>query len=164
MVPKRNEKFYWVSFRKIQMMAFTVIAPEMLIGAAIGEFWLAKASVKRNRTEISPQWTITHGFFALMGGFVVENGHQSPEFLRVNDEGIIALKKDGKYDLLPVLKAEINDRSKADILVKATACLQVLWLVIQCCARAQQNLPITPLELATVAFAGCSLVTYTAWF
>lgn len=161
MVPARDEQFFWVSLRQIQMMAFTVIAPEMLIGAAIGELWLAKSSVKENQGKISCQWSITHSFFALMGGFVVENGQQ---VLRVNDAGIIALKADDQYDLFRVLEAEIKDRSKADILVKATACLQVLWLVIQCCARAQQNLPITPLELATVAFAGCSLVTYIAWF
>lgn len=159
MVPAREEKFFWVSLRKIQMIGFTVIAPEMLIGAAIGELWLAKLSVKENQRKISRHRSITHGFIALMGGYVVENRYQ---FLQVNDEGIIALKEDGQHDLLSVLDAEFKDRSKANILVKATACLQVLWFVIQCCARAQQNLPITPLKLATVAFAGCSLVAYIA--
>jgi hypothetical protein len=100
-------------------MAFTVIAPEMLIDSAIGECWLAKASVRR---EISPKWTITHGFFAPMGEFVVESGHPSPEFYRVNDEGILSLKNDGMHHLVVVTENDINDRSKADTLVKAIAC------------------------------------------
>jgi hypothetical protein len=97
MVPRCGENSYWVSFRKVQLMAFTVIAPEMLIDSAIGECWLAKAFVRR---EISPEWTITHGFFALMGGFVVESGHPSPEFYRVNDEGILSWTDDGMHHLL----------------------------------------------------------------
>lgn len=139
-------------------MAFTVIAPEMLIGSAIGEYWLARASVRKD-PKVTSEWTTTHGFFALMEGFVVESGDH---FYRVNDEGILLLKMD-RCRLLNVTEGDIKDRSKADILVKATAFLQALWLLIQCCARAQQNLPITPLELATVGFVGCSLVTYTAW-
>ncbi|KAF2109166.1 heterokaryon incompatibility protein-domain-containing protein [Lophiotrema nucula] len=159
--PKRGEKWYYVSFRKVQLMTFTVIAPEMLIGSAVGEFWLARASVDR---KITPGWTTTHGIFALMGGFVVESGHHSPGIYRINDEGILSLKNDGMHRLVIVTGDNINDRSKADILVKATACLKGLWLVVQYGARAHQNLPFTPLELATIGFVGCSLITYTAWF
>ncbi|KAF2467907.1 uncharacterized protein BDR25DRAFT_374204 [Lindgomyces ingoldianus] len=162
MVPGRDEKWQWISIRKVWLMAFTVIAPEMLIGSAIGEYLLANESVDEFKNEISQDWTTTHGFFALMGGFVVKSRNNPPLVIRVSGRGIMNLKDSGSPK--PVTKRDIDDRSKADILVKATACFQALWLVIQCCARVQQNLPITPLELATVGFVGCSLVTYVTWF
>jgi hypothetical protein len=55
---------------------------------------------------------------------------------------------------------DIVDRSKADSFSKALACLQSLWLVIQCIARHAQGLPITELQLTTTAFVFASVVSY----
>jgi len=160
-VPASNEKWYWVSFRKFRVMAITIIAPEMLIGAAIGEYLLAKKSVTDAKDK---GWTKTHGFFALMGGFRAKVVYEdrSSDLLPINSYGILALKNSAQ--IYPITKDDINDKSKADFLVKATAVLQSLWLVVQCVARLAQGLPITPLELATTGFVGCTVTTYLVWF
>lgn len=163
MVPADGEWWLWVAVRKARMMAFTVLAPEMLIGPAIGEYLLAKESISTLETAGVDDWTITHGFFALMGGFKI-SGEPDNKFPRVNATGIAKLKADASWEVVPITEDEIEDKSKANALIKATAVLQSLWLVVQCCARAEQGLPITPLELATTAFVGCTLVTYVAWF
>ena len=159
MAPANEEWWLWVSVRKARMMAITALAPEMLVGTAIGEYLLARQSLETVKTG---DWSITHGFFALMGGFEISDEHS--KFPRVNVNGITMLVGDGFWERVPITEEEIRDKSKANALIKATAVLQSLWLVVQCCARAEQGLPITPLELATTAFVGCTLVTYLAWF
>ncbi|KAJ7888368.1 hypothetical protein B0H14DRAFT_3430155 [Mycena olivaceomarginata] len=47
----------------------------------------------------------------------------------------------------------IKDKSKGDTLSKAMALFQGLWFITQCIARATQHLPVTELEVATLAFA-----------
>ena len=59
---------------------------------------------------------------------------------------------------------EVNDKSKGDALAKSIACIQASWLLLQCFARAGQGLTVSPLELATADFVGCTLVTYIFWW
>ncbi|PMD31518.1 hypothetical protein L207DRAFT_640790 [Hyaloscypha variabilis F] len=59
---------------------------------------------------------------------------------------------------------EINDLSKADAFTKAFACIQSGWLIIQCIVRVSVGLPITQLELATMAFVVCALAMYLLWW
>jgi hypothetical protein len=70
-----------------------------------------------------------------------------------------------KYVSPPAISAkEIWDKSKADFFAKAVASLQVGWFVVQMIARACQRLPITLLELATLALINCSGATFFFWF
>jgi hypothetical protein len=64
---------------------------------------------------------------------------------------------------LPTEK-EINDLSKADAFTKAFACIQSSWLIIQSIVRVSVGLPITQLELATMAFVVCALTMYLLWW
>jgi hypothetical protein len=59
---------------------------------------------------------------------------------------------------------EINDLSKADAFTKAFACVQSSWLIIQSIVRVSVGLPITQLELATMAFVVCALTMYLLWW
>lgn len=64
-------------------------------------------------------------------------------------------------DKLPhVTVDEIDDLNESDFFVKFLAVAQILWLCIQIIARASHNLPITQLEIVTLAFAVCSITTY----
>ena len=58
-------------------------------------------------------------------------------------------------------KADLEDRSKGDIFVKGAAILQLTWLVIQMISRASEGLAISLLEIMTLAYAVCSIVTYS---
>lgn len=59
---------------------------------------------------------------------------------------------------------DIKDLSKRDAFTKTFACVQSLWLVIQCITRAAEGLPITQLELATIAFVVCGILMYLLWW
>ena len=48
---------------------------------------------------------------------------------------------------------ELKDKGKSDALTKFIVLLQTLWFVIQCIARGIQHLPITELEIVTLAYA-----------
>jgi hypothetical protein len=61
-------------------------------------------------------------------------------------------------------KKEIDDLSKADIFAKSFACVQSIWLVIQSITRVSVGLPITQLELATIALVFCALIMYALWW
>jgi hypothetical protein len=55
---------------------------------------------------------------------------------------------------------DIEDKSKGDFIVKGTAVVQVLWLLIQAIERAMKRLPISQLEIAVLAFSACTILTY----
>ena len=74
------------------------------------------------------------------------------------------LVKNGYQPLPTITKEEIWDKSKADILAKGIASVQVVWLVAQVIARGVQHLPITLLELSTVALITCTGATFFFWF
>lgn len=60
--------------------------------------------------------------------------------------------------------SEIWDKSKADSFAKGAALFQSLWLVMQCIARGAVGLPITPLELFTLAFVVSTVMSYFFWW
>ncbi|KAG1720385.1 hypothetical protein EDB19DRAFT_1836021 [Suillus lakei] len=115
-------------------------------------------------TDIFVEWTVTHAFFAWMGGFMLyvdgkPRGTLSPdELLRYIREGSVDMPR-------PIIqKADIDDRSKGDILSKGVAILQLVWFVIQLAARRAQNLPITLLEIDTLAITALTFVAYSLWW
>jgi hypothetical protein len=54
----------------------------------------------------------------------------------------------------------LNDKNKGDLLVKILAVFQITWLIVQLITRTTRGYPSTQLEIMTLAFAACSLVTY----
>lgn len=58
----------------------------------------------------------------------------------------------------------IEEKSKGDFFVKATALIQVLWLIIQVIVRASRGLVISQLEFAVIAYAACFIITYGFWW
>jgi hypothetical protein len=98
----------------------------------------------------------------LRGQFLVVVPPMQTDTWVVDSLQLIKLRELGIIEKLPAIhKDEIDDRNKSDFVVKAIAVLQASWLMVQLIWRgAVQHLPITLLEIATVAFAACSLVTY----
>ncbi|KAJ7752865.1 hypothetical protein B0H16DRAFT_780691 [Mycena metata] len=147
-VPDPDSGHFTLLMRKLRMMLMTIIAPEVIVAFAARQFvsarWIAK------EFDVSK----THGFFCNMGGFVSEEGHpistekQLPAY-------IPAIRK--------IKKADIEDKSKGDTLSKGVAIAQGLWFVTQCFARVSQHLPLTELEVATLAFAVLSVIICLLW-
>jgi hypothetical protein len=94
-----------------------------------------------------------------MGGFVSRSGHRPivtkkqirdlPEYLT---------------EICSVDAEDIQDKSKGDALSKGVAMIQGLWFTIQCLARFQQHLPVTNLEVATLAFAVVNVFIWFLWW
>ena len=61
-------------------------------------------------------------------------------------------------------EAEIQDKGKSDWLAKSLVLLQTSWFVMQCIARAIEHLPVTHLEIVTLAYAAMNFVIYIFWW
>jgi len=120
---------------------------------------LAALLAERHKGE---GWTITHGFFATMGGFMEYDGNRPIRVLLPDQLESYSLTGNG--DFPRISKAEIEDKSKGDAISKALAILQTSWFVTQCIARGVQGLPITQLEIITVAFSAFNFVIYLIWW
>lgn len=176
-VPENDEKRTMLATfrRKAIWMAITVIAPEIVVMYAVGEY----TNARRTRKALSSKgggskWSLRQAFFLNMDGFVYtsldEDGgtatailtkHKVVELLGtgVGSQSEVTLK----FEDLPS-DATIQDRSKPDGLAKSLALLQCAWFVAQVIARAIDSLPITTLELGTTALIGCASVAYGFWW
>jgi hypothetical protein len=65
---KWEAKGFWTQFK---WMIATMLAPELILGKAIGEFAasLKMKSIMKKYTSDTVKWGLSHGFFANMGGF-----------------------------------------------------------------------------------------------
>lgn len=121
--------------------------------------------ISQNPTEGPPQTGEEHRDHH---GIDREKGHESnvqtsdkpnPYFLQPQD--ILTLREKGVLRHLPrITQEEVQDRSKADGLMRAITVVQILWLCIQVIARAAEGLSVTQLEISTTAFAICAVFMY----
>lgn len=151
-------------------LLIAAFAPEVIVFISWSEYTHARQLTTRyvSKPRVGGGvWTMMHSFFAGMGGFTMasnssksnwENGWLSPDT-------ILALITDGLLDPSDIPeKAVIEDKGKADSLVKTVALIQALWLMAQCIARAIQHLPITTIEIATLAYIPCAMLISVFWW
>lgn len=117
------------------------------------------------------QWTITHGFYATMGGFAIEldEGDSQNAILFNNTDRLtltargIALLAECGYTV-DISLDDIKDKNKADGLAKLLVCIQAGWMIVQVTSRTAIGLPTTLLEVHVVAHVVCALVMYILWW
>ncbi|KXN90940.1 hypothetical protein AN958_03007 [Leucoagaricus sp. SymC.cos] len=102
-----------------------------------------------------PPWTLTHGFLLEMGGL-----------LMTSKEGgeIIVTQVSQLPCPFEMPEEHINDKSKGDFLTKLLVVLQTGWFILQCVARWVTHLPVTELEVVTLAFAFLNIFVYALWW
>jgi len=105
---------------------------------------------------------MTHGFFAIMGGFMEYEGNRPIRVLLPNELESYSLTGNG--DFPKISKADIEDKSKGDDITKGLVILQTVWFVAEFITRQAQGLPVIGLELATVAFAVLNFIIYALWW
>ncbi|THW34039.1 hypothetical protein D6D21_09758 [Aureobasidium pullulans] len=111
-------------------------------------------------------WTLTHGFYAAMGGFVIRSediGYGTGVFV-LSERGIHFLAETMPESIPNIPESEILDKSKASTLAKTIVCLQALWFCIQCIARLSQGASISFLELNVLGHCLCAFATYAIWW
>ena len=74
------------------------------------------------------------------------------------------LTHDDIYSFAMPTEAEIKDKGKSDWLAKSLVLLQTSWFVMQCIARGIKHLPVTHLEIVTLAYAAMNFVIYVFWW
>jgi len=158
-IPSPHEGWPRIALRRAGIMLAALIFPEAIIAWALRQRFEARRLAKEHKRE---GWTITHGFFASMGGFMLYEGNRPIRVLFPYQLASYSLTGNG--DFPRISKTEIDDKSKGDAISKGVVILQTGWFVVQCIARAAQGLPVTELELITVAFAALNFVIYVLWW
>ncbi|KAI4869476.1 hypothetical protein F4820DRAFT_455816 [Hypoxylon rubiginosum] len=164
-----------------------IYAPEPVVFAAWRQWcsaWLlqqlVEQTLKDTQTGSQPskcytEWTMSHSFFACTGGFAFELKSldqvmlnspnpkaNRPQRLTLTARGMALL---ARCCYLPsVRKEEIEDKSKANDLAKAIVLVQASWMLIQVVGRLASKLPVTPLEVNTVAHVLCAFLMYLFWW
>jgi hypothetical protein len=130
---------------------------------------ITQDSTEAQATPLKNKWTMTHSFWAIMGGIAVDVNGSEP-FLpsdippKLTEQGIYFLLKT-RPDLLPnILEDEVKDKSKGNWFTKVLACIQAMWFCISCLVRVGQQLPSSLLELNTFAHAMCTIIVYLIWW
>ena len=150
--------------RKTVMACLVCLAPEFVFQLALGQWASARRSVDEFKHSGYPQWSMTHAFFADMGGFVLHPRDWVPFPLNAKQVHYLVTKNYIPYGAVAIDKDVINDKNKSDSLARSIAIGQVLWFSITCLGRAIYHLPITTLELTTVDFILITLGTAFLWY
>ncbi|KAF9035596.1 hypothetical protein BJ165DRAFT_1615453 [Panaeolus papilionaceus] len=150
---------------KIGMMLSMLLMPELVIATALGEYMYAKyythrIAVKRGKGE----WTQTHSFFLIMGGFSYYAEEGATSTARLEPHKIEGLYDQGLIEWPKVALKEIQDHSKADFLSKFIVVIQTTWFSLQFIVRLASGLTATELEVSTFAFAVLNVVVYGLWW
>ena len=132
--------------------------------------------INLSNSSLDVKWSTAHGFFIVMGGFHLferSSGEASGDERRISqedDKPLHPLKAsdleqcNGYSEFFMPTKAEIEDKGKSDWLAKSLVLLQTSWFVMQCIARGIKHLPVTHLEIVTLAYAAMNFVIYIFWW
>ena len=185
---------------RLPLFVCALLVPEYVLSWAIRQYLTARKIGSKDEGELEHctlgfnssnslldlQWSKTHGFFIIMGGFhLFKRGSKDKHSLKttnnvkpISHEKDIPLHPLAAIDLYgdnPTLdidfssfyiptEAEIEDKGKSDWLAKSLVLVQMSWFVMQCIARAIEHLPITHLEIVTIAYVAMNFVMYILWW
>ncbi|KAJ5778422.1 hypothetical protein N7520_001668 [Penicillium odoratum] len=107
-----------------------------------------------------PVWSITHSYFANMGGILYRGAQKETPLTTKNISKNFEL-----YKSLNLTEEDIRDKGKSDLFAKGLAILQISQLVLSLIARAYRGLPFSQLETLTLSFSVCGVATYlSCWY
>jgi len=98
-----------------------------------------------------------------MGGFVIQcKSDPEGQSVRIAASDFVDLVASGTLSWPDIRTSDIDDRSKADWIIKSIALLQITWFIAQLIGRAAEGLPVTTFELFTLGTVICAIFTYCA--
>ncbi|KAF9008085.1 hypothetical protein BDQ17DRAFT_1539777 [Cyathus striatus] len=158
-IPDPNENDRSILLRRLNMMYWTIIAPELVFAYAVRQFIGAKYIFNKYKA-FDRKWTMKHAYFLQMGGFYT---HSQDKHRVISQDRLDNLLKENRK--FPDIKeAEIQDKSKADGPTKILLITQTLWFVIQCIGRYIQGYALAPLEVTTLAVTTCTFMLSIIWW
>ena len=192
-VPGPKESKFQVLWRKLSLTALGVLCPELTFSFAFGQWLQARQSVQdfgpvvsggssalHKRSHLgkikklftctnlfsasgsTSRWTMKEAFFAEMGGFRL----CTRDFVSfpLDARQVHYLVTNGHMDLPTLNERVIEDKNKADGLLRAITLCQILWFLVNVVGRWIQRLAVTTFELTTVSFILCSSMTAFFWW
>jgi len=159
-------------FERVKLFAVAIIAPEGIIAAAVNDLITARKSCWELNQQFAltdgVPWTTSHSHYVDMGGFVIrvdteademDRPHHNPYHLTASD--IMFLRRNNHLEKLPhITEEELDDKSKADSMLKAITIAQILWSTTQIIVRFSFHLTISLLELGVLAYSACAIITF----
>ncbi|CEJ55982.1 hypothetical protein PMG11_02209 [Penicillium brasilianum] len=111
---------------------------------------------------VHTEWTLRQCFCVIAGGLV----------LQTQDEWIYTIQP---RDMKRLIQADvvhcsdfrdqdIEDRAKTDSFAKFVTVLQSTWFLGNVVARWGYDLPVSPIELSTIAYVACAILIYGVWW
>ncbi|KAG7087640.1 hypothetical protein E1B28_013588 [Marasmius oreades] len=163
-VPSPDDSRWRILSRRAMIMALAIVFPEYTAVWAIRQ-WQEARRISREMSlrEDFPEWTITHSFIIIMGGFILVDEAGEPRGPLLLGE-LLRFKTREEFKVPSISEREIQDRSKGDALSKVLIFLHTSWFLLQVLARPISGLPVTELELVTVAIASLNILAYGFWF
>ncbi|KZP21884.1 hypothetical protein FIBSPDRAFT_825321, partial [Athelia psychrophila] len=163
--PRREPSYHPNFFIKSAQAAWSVVlgqreAAMVFVVALIAPEWILAWALRQAIVAWNVGWKRSHAFLVTMGGFLFysTDGPMYP----LSPENVIELVRRGH--LVPPTADEIANQSKGDALSKGIAVAQTLWFVVQCIARRAERLPVTTLEIMTLAYTVMTVAMYAAWW
>lgn len=167
---KENIRWKFKHFlRATNASILTTLAPEIIIGVAYNVRLQAREDhpiLLRLADQDRIRWSLTHTYYANMGGFVLakeekEENVNGYNLHHLSGSDLIKLRKTNRISRLPdITEEEPLDRAKDDPFVRTVSVAQDIWSTTQILVRAVKKLSICPLELAVLAFAACAIIIY----
>ncbi|OQO04191.1 hypothetical protein B0A48_10801 [Cryoendolithus antarcticus] len=155
--------------KKMKYCIITIFAPEYYLVGALVEYRSARF-LRRKLSNLGPDihggrgWSLRECFYITMGGYAISQRGDSEHrgIVHLWPESFIHLLKQDPANVLPQLltNEEIADRSKSDMFTKTVILVQVCYFCITLFTRWAKRIPVTPLEVATIAYTTCSIFTY----
>ncbi|RWA09806.1 hypothetical protein EKO27_g5304 [Xylaria grammica] len=174
--PNKDSRFYYSLIPhlsqcqrvEICLLVKQVLAPELESIEALQEFLQARKTLDCCAGSTRNGLTLSQSFFIGMMGVRyrtrTHGGYRvlwPMQFAYLLNSGLVSWPPDESYSLSEHL---IEDKSKADGLVKLVALWQVTWFTINCIARSVRSLELAPLESITPAYVVQTFLTYCLWW
>ncbi|KAI4861911.1 hypothetical protein F4820DRAFT_431979 [Hypoxylon rubiginosum] len=160
-IPRPSDSKHRHLYTRLKWMLLAILYPELVFAVAIGQYASARRSLKRFHNLGHMNWTLRHGFFADMGGILLQPNDDDP--FVVNSYQLFNLVRKNLVEFPAITEEEIWDKSKADTLTRFLTILQAGWLIIQLIGRAILRLPTSTLELSACSIVFCTLGTFLCW-
>jgi hypothetical protein len=160
-VPAPKDTQWKIFRRKAYLTALALLGPEFIFQIALSQWESARQSVADFKA-LGIEWTMTHAFYADMGGFVLKAKDSVPFPINAKQLHYLVLKG---YVKPPKIDEQlIADKNKVDGMLRLITVCQSLWFIVSIAGRASLHLVITTGELTTAAFIVCSLATTICWY
>lgn len=163
-------------------MLFTLFCPEYLTWISLQQ-WQRARRYKDIRRLGHKDWTIQHAFYVDMGGLKIKlesrQGTRRPEMTKrhadivetgdaveitIRLEDLIVLLNTKLFILPRISTHELEERSKSDLFAQFITSCQVIYFGVRTLGRVVSDLPISPLELSTMAFVSCAAFVEFFWW